>query len=464
MHRSSQWIAQALGAQLYGIDVEVTSTVETDSRENTPGALFVARRGENSDGHQYLEAAASRGAVAAIVEHVCESPLTQIVVPDSTYALGELARIYLDELRENHELDVIAMTGSAGKTTTKDLLAAIMRADAPTVAPQLSFNNEVGLPLTVLRADETTRHLVLEMGASGPGHIDYLTRIAPPDAAIELMVGHAHLGGFGSVEGVRDAKPELIRGLRPHGISILNIDDSHVMQMAEHAPGRVVTFSASGNPQADARALNVCLDEQGRASFDVHLDGTSFPLHLGLVGIHHVSNALAAITGAWTLGIDPETACAVVNGQTAASPHRMSIHELVIAGKNVTLIDDSYNANLDSFRAGCRAAADLAQGRPLVIVAGGILELGEASEETHREVAGFFEEAGAQCVLALGDESEFYFSERGEDHTHRRFRNVDEVIEALHGILEDNAVVFIKGSNGSGAWKVADHLVEEGTL
>ena len=185
MHRSSRWIAQALGAQLHGNDVEVTGTVETDSREIRQGSLFVARRGENSDGHNYLDAAERNGAVAAIVEHLCDSPLTQIIVEDSTIALGELARAYLSDLRSHQKLDVIAMTGSVGKTTTKDLLAAIMGADAPTVAPQLSFNNEVGLPLTVLKADESTRHLVLEMGASGPGHIAYLTRIAPPDAGID---------------------------------------------------------------------------------------------------------------------------------------------------------------------------------------------------------------------------------------------------------------------------------------
>lgn len=464
MHRSSRWIAQALGAQLHGNDVELTGTVETDSREIRQGSLFVARRGENSDGHNYLDAAERNGAVAAIVEHLCDSPLTQIIVEDSTIALGELARAYLSDLRSRQKLDVIAMTGSVGKTTTKDLLAAIMGADAPTVAPQLSFNNEVGLPLTVLRADESTRHLVLEMGASGPGHIAYLTRIAPPDAGIELMVGHAHLGGFGSVEGVRDAKAELIQGLVPSGISILNFDDPHVMEMAAHAPGRVVTFSASGNTQADSSAHAISLDEQGKASFELHLDGRVLPVHLGLVGIHHVANALAAITGAWTLGIDLDQACAAVEGRQPASPHRMSIHELTLKGRKVTLIDDSYNANLDSFRAGCKAAGDLAAGRQLIVVAGGMLELGEASQSTHEQVARFFDQAGAHCVLALGEDSQYYFTERGEDHTHRHLRNVDEVLSALDGILEDNSVVFIKGSNGSGAWKVADHLVEEGTL
>ena len=226
----------------------------------------------------------------------------------------------------------------------------------------------------------------------------------------------------------------------------------------------MVTFSASGNSQADSSAHAISLDEQGKASFELHLDGRVLPVHLGLVGVHHVANALAAITGAWTLGIDLDQACAAVEGRRPASPHRMSIHELSLKGKKVTLIDDSYNANLDSFRAGCKAAGDLAVGRQLVVVAGGMLELGEASQSTHEQVARFFDEAGADCVLALGEDSQYYFTERGEDHTHRHLRNVDEVLSALDGILEDNSVVFIKGSNGSGAWKVADRLVEEGTL
>ena len=217
MQTSAQWIAEAVSGRLVGNDVPVTGPVVTDSREAQAGSLYVARRGESADGHAFVSGAVERGAVAVIVEHEVDEAVAQIVVEDSTEALGALARAHVTKLRSSGDLDVIAMTGSVGKTTTKDLLLQIMSEDGPTVAPKLSFNNEVGLPLTVLLADESTRHLVLEMGASGPGHITYLTDIVAPDVAIELCVGHAHVGGFGGFEGVAAAKAELIKGTRPGG-------------------------------------------------------------------------------------------------------------------------------------------------------------------------------------------------------------------------------------------------------
>lgn len=240
MRRTVEWIAAAVNGRLVGsADLEVTAVV-TDSREATPGALYVARRGESSDGHDYIDAAISNGAVALVVEKERDDcAAAQIVVEESTVALGHLAHAHLEDLRASGDIEVVAVTGSAGKTTTKDLLAQILGAKAPTVAPKLSFNNEVGLPLTVLTAEDTTRYLVLEMGASGAGHLRYLTDIAAPDIAIELMVGHAHLGGFGSVEGIAQAKAELVEGLRPHGTAILNADDSYVRAMADKAPARV---------------------------------------------------------------------------------------------------------------------------------------------------------------------------------------------------------------------------------
>ena len=208
MQTTAQWIAEAVSGRLVGPDVLVTGPVVTDSREAAEGSLYIARRGEAADGHTFVSGAVARGAVAVIVEHEVDEAVAQIVVDDSTVALGALAHAHVEKLRRGGDLDVIAMTGSVGKTTTKDLLAQIMSEDGPTVAPKLSFNNEVGLPLTVLLADESTRHLVLEMGASGPGHITYLTNIVSPDVAIELCVGHAHVGGFGGFEGVAAAKAE----------------------------------------------------------------------------------------------------------------------------------------------------------------------------------------------------------------------------------------------------------------
>ena len=462
MRLSSEWIAQAVGGTLHGSPADVTGQVVTDSRLATPGSLYVARRGENSDGHDYIAAAANNGAVLTLVEYPVDVPIAQIVVEDSTYALGELARTHLAQLRAQGILDVIAVTGSAGKTTTKDLLAQIMAADAPTVAPRLSFNNEVGLPLTVMEADENTRHLVLEMGASGPGHIDYLTRIAPPDVAIELMVGHAHLGGFGSVEGIARAKAELIHGLVPGGITLLNADDDLVMGMRADAPGEVRTFSAQGKDEATYRAENIRLDEAGHPSFTLVAGGEGGEIRLNLVGIHHVSNALAAIAGAHTLGLPLTHIIESLNAATALSPHRMDVRELRVDGHDITLIDDSYNANIDSFRAGVAAARALAHERPLIVVAGEMLELGEATRATHREVASFFTDAHAQAVITLGECAVHYAEGLADGITHTHVRNVDEAYAELRRILEDRSVVFIKGSLYSNACKVADQLMEEG--
>lgn len=267
MQASAQWIADAVSGRLVGPDACVTGTVVTDSREASAGSLYVARRGENADGHAFVHGAIERGAVAVIAERELEEAVAQIIVEDSTRALGDLARAHVDALRSRGTLDVIAMTGSVGKTTTKDLLLQILSEDGPTVAPKLSFNNEVGLPLTALQADETTRHLVLEMGASGPGHISYLTDIVSPDVAIELCVGHAHVGGFGGFEGVAAAKAELIAGTRPGGPVILNTDDPNVEAMAPMATGPIVRFSALGEPRADVRAEEVRTDRADRASF-----------------------------------------------------------------------------------------------------------------------------------------------------------------------------------------------------
>lgn len=200
MLRTAQWLEQATGGVLIGDPQAQVTSVVTDSRQAVPGALYVARQGENSDGHDFIPAAVAGGASVVLVERqVAHLSVTQIIVEDATVALGAIAREHVAEFRASGDLTVLAVTGSAGKTTTKDLLAQVLSTVAPTVAPQLSFNNEVGLPLTCLKTDETTRFLVLEMGASGPGHLKYLTSIVAPDIAVELMVGHAHLGGFGSV-------------------------------------------------------------------------------------------------------------------------------------------------------------------------------------------------------------------------------------------------------------------------
>ena len=463
MQASAQWIAEAVSGRLVGNDVPVTGPVVTDSREAQAGSLYVARRGESADGHAFVSGAAKRGAVAAIVEHEVDEAVAQIVVEDSTEALGALARAHVEKLRSSGDLDVIAMTGSVGKTTTKDLLLQIMSEDGPTVAPKLSFNNEVGLPLTVLLADESTRHLVLEMGASAPGHITYLTDIVAPDVAIELCVGHAHVGGFGGFEGVAAAKAELIKGTRPGGPVILNTDDPNVEAMAPLATGRVIRFSASGNERADVVARDVRLDRADRASFTLVTPEGEAPIDLKIVGRHHVANALAAAAGALTLGVSLQTVAAVLSRARALSPHRMDVHELRVDGMDLTLIDDSYNANLDSMRAGIAALASIGRDSQRIAVLGEMLELGEDSQSLHQQVGALIADAGVETLIGLGTDAHYYL-EGAPDVPNREVASDPQ--DATRLALEhakDGAVVLVKGSFGSQSWQVADILREKGT-
>ena len=462
MQASAQWIAEAVSGRLVGNDVPVTGPVVTDSREAQAGSLYVARRGESADGHAFVSGAATRGAVAVIVEHEVDEAVAQIVVEDSTEALGALARAHVTKLRSSGHLDVIAMTGSVGKTTTKDLLLQIMSEDGPTVAPKLSFNNEVGLPLTVLLADESTRHLVLEMGASGPGHITYLTDIVAPDVAIELCVGHAHVGGFGGFEGVAAAKAELIKGTRPGGPVILNTDDPNVEAMAPLATGRVIRFSASGNERADFLARDVRLDRADRASFTLVTPEGEAPIDLKIVGRHHVANALAATAGALTLGVSLQTVATVLSRARALSPHRMDVHELRVDGTDLTLIDDSYNANLDSMRAGIAALASIGRDSQRIAVLGEMLELGEDSQSLHQQVGALIADAGVDTLIGLGADAHYYLEGAPDVPNREVAADPQDAARLALEHAKDGAVVLVKGSFGSQSWQVADILREKG--
>ena len=458
-----------------GPDAAPVSGVVTDSRRAGPGSLFVAIAGERTDGHAHLGSARALGAVGAIVSDLeaARSGLSQgqaeevsmglVLVEDTVAALGALARTHLEALRQaaaeqGDRLTVVAMTGSVGKTTTKDLTRQLLAASGPTVAPRASFNNEIGLPLTVLEADESTRYLVLEMGASGPGHIAYLTDIAPLDAAGVLMIGHAHMGGFGSIEGVAAAKAEIIAGLRPEGIAILNADDARAAAMAELAPARVLTFSARGR-QADLRAENVDLDVAARAAFDLHLPGLAEPrrVQLAVAGVHNVSNALAAAGLALAAGIAPELIAERLGSVSIESPHRMDISEL---SGDLLLIDDSYNANIDSMTAALAVLPALAGERRRVVVISEMLELGESSAADHARTGELAAQAGAAMLIGIGSTQEALEAAGARGVEVVGFDDAATAISQIDALLCDGDAVLVKGSNGSGAWRLADHLKE----
>ncbi|MBE6480993.1 MAG: UDP-N-acetylmuramoyl-tripeptide--D-alanyl-D-alanine ligase [Actinomyces ruminicola] len=453
---------------------EIVSTVVTDSRRVGPGALFVALAGERTDGHAHVGTAATAGAIAALVSDVAAARaslsdagavLPLIEVPDTVAALGALAREHLADLRRRAArhggaLTVVAVTGSVGKTTTKDLTRQLLAAQAPTVAPIASFNNEIGLPLTVLETDADTRFLVLEMGASAPGHIAYLTEIAPLDAAAVLMVGHAHMEGFGSVDGVARAKSEIVRGLVPSGTAVLNLDDPRTAAMAELAP-RTLTFSASGAPEADIRADTVELDAAAHAVFDLHLPGLDAPrrLRLAVPGAHNVANALAAAGMALAAGAAPERIAEHLAHVHLESPHRMDV---TLLGRDLLLIDDAYNANIDSMTAAFDSLHSLGGSRRRVAIISEMLELGASSAADHARTGELAAQSGVALLVTVGaGAAPAAAAARAAGVDTLELPDADAALTALDapdGPLHDGDVVLVKGSNGSGAWRLADHL------
>ncbi|WEV70066.1 UDP-N-acetylmuramoyl-tripeptide--D-alanyl-D-alanine ligase [Bifidobacterium sp. ESL0775] len=413
-----------------------TSTV-SDSRQIRVGSVFVAIPGERVDGHDFVAGAAGLGAVAAVVDHVVDGAddIAQIVVDDTVQALGRLARHNIVRRRElGTDFSVIGITGSVGKTTTKDLLRFLMTQLGETVAPVGSFNNEIGLPLTALKVGEGTRFFVAEMGANHVGEIAGLTRIVPPDLAVVLKVGVAHLGEFGSVERIAQAKSEIVQGLVPGGVAVLNADDKRVAAMTKFAPGEVLWFGLNGDAQPEAArmsALDVTVDALDRPSFTmVAPSGEKAQVHLGIGGAHNVINALAAATVASYFGM-PLTDIAVGLGEVEhISPHRMAVSSVVLdeGAAPFTLIDDSFNANPDSMRAGLdglarwevpdgpegQKAQDSNENQPKpyrVAVLGAMLELGGDELKLHRQTGAYAASLGLDEIITVGNETDRHFDE-----------------------------------------------------
>jgi len=480
-------VAAATGGRLRPADLDpatvVTGPVVVDSRQVEQGSLFVALPGEHADGHDFAGAAVRAGAslVLAARPLVHDGPddggpveLPAVVVDDVERALGDLARAVLAQLREaavepgGTDLRVIGVTGSVGKTTTKDLLAQLCTAAGPTVAPEKSFNNEIGLPLTVLRADERTRFLVLEMGASGIGHLTYLTDIAPPDVAVVLVVGHAHLEGFGGIEAVARAKAELVAGLAPGGVAVLNADDHRVLAMAAQAPGPVATFGTTTG--ADVRAVDLRVDRAGRAAFT--LDAGRVPpvegdasreraeVTLRLVGEHHVHNALGAAAAALAVGLPLADVAAGLSAADAISPHRMHVVE---RPDGVTVVDDSYNANPDSMRAALRALAVLAgRERRSIAVLGEMMELGSDARTEHEALGLQVVRLNIDLTVVVGRGAHGIAAGAVREGSWGDevvvVDDVDAAAELLEAELRPGDVVLLKASNGAGLWRLGDLL------
>jgi UDP-N-acetylmuramoyl-tripeptide--D-alanyl-D-alanine ligase len=392
--------------------VLVTGPASVDSRQMASGGLFVAAVGEHVDGHDYVGAALTAGAAASLVTRPVEGP--HVLVSDVLEALARLTRGVVDRLVLAGDLHVIGLTGSSGKTTTKDLLAQVLAAAATTVATEGSFNNELGLPLTALAADDATRFLVLEMGARGVGHIADLARMAPPRTGLVLNVGAAHLGEFGGRDATARAKSELVQALPSAavgGVAVLNADDELVAAMAGVTSARVVTFGTSSG--ADVRADDVSLDEQGRPGFllTAELSGApgstagpsdvSAPVRLQLHGAHQVSNALGVAAVALAVGMSVADVAAELSAATPRSRWRM---EVTRRSDGVTVVNDAYNANPDSMRAGLAALVAMRppDGGRTWAVLGEMRELGAASDTEHAEIGRLTRRLGVDRLVVVG--------------------------------------------------------------
>jgi UDP-N-acetylmuramoyl-tripeptide--D-alanyl-D-alanine ligase len=447
-------VATAVGGRLVAADpaARVTGPVEFDSRKIRPGGLFVAFPGEKVDGHEYAAAAVSAGAVAVVgTRTVAGVPM--ILVDDALAAMAALARAVVDRLPA---LTVIGLTGSSGKTSTKDLIGQLTVRLGPTVAPPGTFNNELGHPYTALQADEQTRYLVLEKGARGPGHVRYLCEVVPPRIAVVLNVGVAHIGEFGSVDAIAAAKGELVEGLPPDGVAVLNADDPRVRAMAERTTARVVLAGEAAD--AEVRAVDVTLDERGRPSYTLVTPEGSHPVRLGLTGRHHVGNSLAAAAVARELGLPLADLATALGELHLVSTRRMDVFDRT---DGVTVIDDSYNANPASTAVALRALAGMGPGHRTIAVLGYMAELGAFERDGHEEVGRLAAELGIDRLLVVGDAAApIRDGAASVDNWGGESVLVTDqaaAVEALLGELRPGDVVLVKGSRYR-TWEVADAL------
>ncbi|GGC70975.1 UDP-N-acetylmuramoyl-tripeptide--D-alanyl-D-alanine ligase [Hoyosella rhizosphaerae] len=491
-------IAEIVGGTLHDVpddSVVVLGPVEFDSRKVTEGSLFLALPGATVDGHEFADKAVAAGAIAVLAARPVGVPA--IVVPPSSSAessesgwagtamalehdtdgsgaavlagFAKLARGSVDRLSAEHGLTVVGVTGSAGKTSTKDLIAAALTPLGEVIAPPGSFNNEIGHPWTALRATPDTDFLVLEMSARGPGHIAALARTAPPKIGVVLNVGTAHLGEFGSREVIAQTKgelPESLPSAEQGGVAILNIDDALVAAMAQRTSARVVFVGQS--EKAHIRAVDITMDEQARASFTMVTPQGEIPVKLAVHGEHLITNALSAAAVALECGATLPAIAASLGDAKGVSGRRM---EVSTRPDGVTVINDSYNANPDSVRAALKALVTMARSggtrRRCWAILGEMGELGDDSVVEHDRI-------GRQAVRLLIDKLVVVGTGRPSHAMHQgavmegSFNNesilVDDPAAALDVLvdeLEPGDVVLVKASKAIGLWVVADALLAQ---
>ncbi len=438
----------------------VDGFVETDSREIVDGGIFVAKPGESTDGHNFVGVALTRGARLAIVEHEVDEDISQVVVADAVSALGALAAHVVATVRSAGRLRVVGITGSNGKTTTKNLLAAILAPRGETVAPKNSFNNAVGAPTTMLRVTEDTEFLVSEMGASSSGQIARLVEMATPDIGVVLKVGLAHAGGFGGIDQTFREKSAMVTPLPAAAVAVLNRDDERVAAMADLTAARVVWFGL--DETADVRATDVEADRSGTRFTVTIPSGESRSVRFKVLGEHHVSNALAAVAVATELGVPLDDIVSALETVTRAERWRME----VLGGRDdVTIINDAYNASPDSMAAALKTLALVTppEGRRVAVL-GTMAELGELAGDEHDRIGLLAVRLRVDRLVVVGsDARRLHISAINEgswDGESVFVETADEAYAYLADELRSGDTVLVKSSNSAGLRHLGDRLGE----
>lgn len=456
-------VAQAVTGRLDAVEVPATpvTAVTIDSRAVARGALFVALAGTRVDGHDFAAAAVAAGAVGVLAARPVGVPAVVVGDGDAgvVAALGRLARAVLGRLSGT---TVIGITGSSGKTSTKDLLAGMLCRLGPTVAAAGSYNNDLGHPLTVLRAEADTRFLVLECSARGLGHLTRLARIAPPDIAVVLNVGSAHLGEFGSREAIARAKAELVEALPADGLAVLNADDPQVAAMASRTAARVLRVGRSA--ATDVRADDVVLDAAGRASFTLATAEFAARVQLQLYGEHQVDNALAAAAVALAVGMPATEVASALAAAAPVSRWRMEVAE---RADGVTVVNDAYNANPESMRAALKALAAMSTGgaRRTWAVLGAMGELGDAAAAEHDALGRLAVRLNVSRLVAVGPQARLIHAgaalEGSWANESVAVPDAAAALALLRAELEPGDVVLVKASRAAGLERVATALLAD---
>ncbi|GGR37933.1 UDP-N-acetylmuramoyl-tripeptide--D-alanyl-D-alanine ligase [Agromyces mediolanus] len=459
-------IAAAVGGELRLPDTGATAQdrvdgpVTTDSRELVAGGVFVAKRGEFDDGHRFVPAAVDAGAALLIVEEGQPVDVPQIVVDDSVDALGRLATEVVARVRALGRLRIVGVTGSNGKTTTKNLLRTVLERVGETVAARKSFNNEVGAPITMLELTESTEFLVAEMGASGVGEIARLIRMARPDVGIVLKVGLAHAGEFGGIEQTVRAKSEMVTELLDTDVAVLNADDPRVAPMAELTRARVVRFGLGD--AADVRASGIRVHARGTEFTVTVPGGESATVAFGVLGEHHIMNALAAIAAARELGVPLADIVSALESVTLAEHGRME----VLGGRDdITVINDAYNASPDSMSAALKTLAQVKRdGARTFAVLGEMSELGEFSGDEHDRIGLLAVRLGISQLVVVGSGARRLhisaINEGSWDGESAFVETQDEAFELVTAQARPGDTILVKSSNSAGLRHLGDRLGE----